>query len=67
MLLVLQSENIIIEDGTIDFSINKSNYLKIEIIEWLTQMRMLGYIPGSLIAKDLRETKSKPKEEIATT
>jgi uncharacterized protein (TIGR04141 family) len=67
MLLVLQSENIILEDGRIDFSINKSIYLKIEIIEWLTKMRMLAYVPEILIAKDLRETKSKPKEEIATT
>lgn len=67
MLLVLKSENIILEDGTIDFSFNKSIYLKIEIIEWLTKMRMLAYTPEILIAKDLREIKSKDKEEIATT
>lgn len=67
MLLVVQSENIILEDGTIDFSINKSIYLKIEIIEWLTKIRTLGYIPEILIAKDFRETKSKTKEEVSTT
>ncbi|MGM0860674.1 MAG: DUF6119 family protein [Bacillota bacterium] len=67
MLLVLQSENIILEDGTIDFSINKSIYLKIEIIEWLTKIRTLGYIPEILIVKDVRETKSKTKEEVSTT
>jgi uncharacterized protein (TIGR04141 family) len=56
MLLVLKYENIILEDGTIDFSINKSIYLKIEIIEWLIKMRMLGYTPEIIIAKDLRST-----------
>jgi uncharacterized protein (TIGR04141 family) len=67
MLLVLQSENIFREDGAIDFSLNNSIYLKIEIIEWLTKLRMLGYTPEILIAKDLRKSKSKVKEETVTT
>ncbi|TDL88915.1 hypothetical protein E2R55_17300 [Vibrio vulnificus] len=54
MLLVMQSGNIFLEDGTINFSNNNSIYFKIEIIEWLTKVRMLGYIPEILIAKDLR-------------
>ena len=62
MLLVVKSENIIREDGTIDFSLNKSIYLKIEIIEWLTKMRTLGYTPQILIAKDLRGTKQAKKK-----
>lgn len=67
MLLVLQSENIILEDETIDFSNNKSIYLKIEIIEWLTKIRALGYIPEILIAKDSRVIEIKTIEEVSTT
>lgn len=66
MLLVLQSENMILEDGTIDFSLNKSIYLKIEIIEWLTKLRMLGYIPEIIIAKDLRGA-NRIQDEVLTT
>lgn len=65
MLLVLQTENIIQEDGTIDFSINKSIYLKIEIIEWLLKLRTLAYTPEILIAKDLRKVINKSNEEVA--
>ncbi|MCA0966264.1 DUF6119 family protein [Priestia flexa] len=67
MLLVLQSENMFLDDGTIDFSKNNSIYFKIEIIEWLTKVRMLGYIPEIIIAKDLRGTASNQVEEAVTT
>ena len=61
MLLVLQSENIILENGLIDFSINKSIYLKIEIIDWLIKVRTLGYVPEIIISKDCRKNKKKNK------
>ncbi|PFS62754.1 hypothetical protein COK41_14815 [Bacillus cereus] len=63
MLLVLQTQNLIGKDGLIDFSKNNSIYLKIEIIDWLTKIRMLGYIPEILIARDLREIKDKKKDD----
>ncbi|MDA2631658.1 TIGR04141 family sporadically distributed protein [Bacillus cereus] len=64
MLLVLKSENMFLENGTIDFSRNNSIYFKIEIIDWLTKVRMLGYIPEIIIAKDLRGNVSNPVEEV---
>eukprot|EP00130_Batrachochytrium_dendrobatidis_P008278 XP_006683153.1 hypothetical protein BATDEDRAFT_28718 [Batrachochytrium dendrobatidis JAM81] len=36
-------------------------HVKIEIIEWLTKVRMLGYVPEIIIAKDLRGTASNQK------
>ncbi|TVX82918.1 hypothetical protein FQP34_04875 [Peribacillus simplex] len=66
MLLVLQSENMFLDDGKIDFSKNNSIYFKIEIIEWLTKVRMLGYVPEIIIAKDLRGTASNQVEEAVT-
>lgn len=57
MLLVLKSKSIILENNRIDFSKNRSLYLKIEIIEWFFKVRSLGYTPEILIAKDMREVK----------
>ncbi|MCS1384820.1 TIGR04141 family sporadically distributed protein [Lysinibacillus sphaericus] len=56
MLFVIQSENMFLDDAAIDFSKNNSIYFKIEIIEWLTKIRMLGYSPEIIIARDLRKT-----------
>jgi len=58
MLLVLTSNKVIKEDNTVDFSINKSIYLKVEIIEWYNRMRSLNYEPSIIIAKDVRQKKS---------
>ncbi|EOO12792.1 DUF6119 family protein [Bacillus cereus] len=63
MLLVLQTKNLIGKDGLVDFSKNNSIYLKIEIIDWLTKIRMLGYIPEILIARDLTKSKDKKKND----
>ncbi|WP_411342777.1 DUF6119 family protein [Paenibacillus sp. WLX1005] len=54
MLLVLDSHNIISPNNEIDFSKNASFYFKIEIVEWASRIRGLGYIPEIIISKDLR-------------
>lgn len=54
--LGIYQTNIILEDSSIDFSKNKSIYLKIEIIEWLTKMRALNYNPSITVAIDMRKS-----------
>ncbi len=54
ILLVVKTENILLEDRSIDFSNNRSIYFKIEVIEWMNKIRQLGYDPEIIIAKDLR-------------
>ncbi|AIY04510.1 hypothetical protein Plano_0545 [Planococcus sp. PAMC 21323] len=60
MLLVIGSRNMFLPNGSFDFGKNNSIYLKIEIIEWLTKVRSLGYVPEVIICKDIRGTEVSP-------
>lgn len=64
MLLVIKSRNMFLTDEIFDFGRNNSIYFKIEIIEWLTKVRSLGYLPEIIICKDLRGTANTAEENI---
>ncbi|WP_340018503.1 DUF6119 family protein [Paenibacillus sp. FSL H3-0457] len=54
MIFIVTTSNLIGKEKQIDFSKNASIYFKIEIIEWLTTVRSLGFTPEIIVAKDLR-------------
>src|SRR5690606_33253216 len=59
MLFVLDTKNIIKEDGSIDFMENGSIYFKIEVIEWLTKIRSMGFFAEILVASNRLPKQSK--------
>lgn len=55
MVFVLNTSNMIQDDGVIDFLKNKSIYFHIEVIEWLTKIRSMGFTAEIIVARDLRK------------
>ncbi|RQW19093.1 hypothetical protein EH196_19330 [Bacillus sp. C1-1] len=53
MLFVVDSQNII-NNNKVDFSRSQSIYFKIELIDWMDQVRSMRYEPYIIIAKDNR-------------
>jgi hypothetical protein len=52
MLLVLDTKNLFKTNNTIDFSLSKSIYMKVELIEWLNIVRGLNLEPVIIVAKN---------------